>query len=244
MTVSERRTFKINGRSIGYTLKRSNKARLARLEVGSESGLTVVVPAGYLEQKVQLLLTSKRRWIADKLGKYGYIESGRGEHRVQAGDSIPFLGRNIRIETKENAESAGNVCLGTEGIVVNVKPGHAQINVALEKWYREEAHRKITGMVEDLSARMGLTYNRVTLKGHRSIWGSCSKAHNLNFNWRLVMTPETIIEYFLVHELAHLREMNHSARFWTIVEKYCPDWRARRKWLRDHARELAHTIAA
>jgi predicted metal-dependent hydrolase len=240
--LSEQHQFTINGRIVPYTLKRSTKAHFARLEVGSESGLTVVIPSTYQTQRVHLLLAKKQRWLTDKLGKYGHLELAGREPRVKAGDSVPYLGRNMKIETKENFETAGDVSMDEQSLVVSVRPGHSQISLALQKWYREEAQKKIGGMVEELSDRMNLTYNRVTLKGQKSIWGSCSCRHNLNFNWRLLMTPEPVIEYVLVHELAHLKEMNHSPKFWNIVERYCPDWKAHRKWLRDNAHDLAHTL--
>jgi predicted metal-dependent hydrolase len=91
---------------------------------------------------------------------------------------------------------------------------------------------------------MGVSHNEIRLKGHRSLWGSCSRTRNLNFNWRLVMTPIPVIEYVVIHELAHLKEMNHSPRFWRIVESYCPEWRARRQWLTEHSQLLASTLAA
>jgi predicted metal-dependent hydrolase len=244
MTTSEQHSVLLDGCSVHYTLKRSNRARYGRLEVGSESGLTVVVPAGYKIDRVRLFILPKHRWITEKLGKYGYLESTQKQQGLKPGDSLPYLGRNMRIETRESPDHAGDVRLCQQSLVVSVSPGNARINMALEKWYRDEAEKKIRIMVDGLCGRMGLSYNRVKLKGQRTIWGSCSPRHNLNFNWRLVMTPEPVIEYVLVHELAHLREMNHSPRFWKIVEQYCPRWREHRRWLREHAHDLSHTLAA
>ena len=85
---------------------------------------------------------------------------------------------------------------------------------------------------------MGLSYNRLIIKGQKTLWGSCSRKRNLNFNWRLMMALEPVIIYVVVHELAHLKFMNHSRKFWQLVEKYCPDWRQHRTWLRIHSTEL------
>ncbi len=87
---------------------------------------------------------------------------------------------------------------------------------------------------------MGVTYGRITIRMQKSRWGSCSAKGNLNFNCLLMRTPETIIDYVVVHELCHLKEMNHSERFWAEVEKVLPDYKERRKWLKDHESEIMY----
>ncbi|MCR4584773.1 MAG: M48 family metallopeptidase [Lachnospiraceae bacterium] len=85
---------------------------------------------------------------------------------------------------------------------------------------------------------MGVQYGRITIRMQKSRWGSCSSKKNLNFNCLLMLTPQEIIDYVIVHELCHLKEMNHSPRFWAEVEKVLPDYKERRKWLRDHEKEI------
>lgn len=86
--------------------------------------------------------------------------------------------------------------------------------------------------------RMGVTYNRITIREQKTRWGSCSSAGNLNFNWKLVLMPPELLDYVVVHELAHRREMNHSPRFWAVVEKELPDYRERREKLKKYGRQL------
>lgn len=93
-------------------------------------------------------------------------------------------------------------------------------------------HRKI----EDWSGKMQVAYGRVSIRDQKTRWGSCSSQGNLNFNWRLLMMPEKIMDYVIVHELAHRREMNHSPRFWAIVGSYIPDYQERRLWLKENGR--------
>ncbi len=85
---------------------------------------------------------------------------------------------------------------------------------------------------------MGLHYNSIFIRGQRTRWGSCSPAGNLTLNWKLLMAPEEIIDYVVIHELTHLKHMNHSKKFWDMVEQYCPDWKRYRKWLVTHEDEL------
>jgi hypothetical protein len=85
---------------------------------------------------------------------------------------------------------------------------------------------------------LGVTFGRVKVKDQRSLWGSCSREGNLNFNWRLTLAPFEVLDYVVVHELAHRLEMNHSRRFWAHVEKHCPDHRVHRRWLRKNGEAL------
>ena len=242
--ITEQHRLTIENHTIAYTLKKSDKARYARIEIGAESGLTVVTPACYGADRARALLFNKRRWIARKLAKYGLIEAGNRLRHLREGDVLPYLGRDMKIETSESRDKAGSVSVVSGTLMVCLCPGDHKLHLPLEKWYREQACKQIRPMVENVSQVMGLSYNRVTLKGQKTLWGSCSRKRNLNFNWRLMMTPEPIIEYVVVHELAHLKEMNHSPRFWRIVEKHCPAWREQRKWLRDHSQELSRLLPA
>lgn len=88
------------------------------------------------------------------------------------------------------------------------------------------------------AGRLGVTFGRVRVKGQRSLWGSCTRRGDLNFNWRLTLAPPEVLDYVVVHELAHRREMNHSRRFWDLVELHCPDHKAHRRWLRRNGPDL------
>ena len=96
----------------------------------------------------------------------------------------------------------------------------------------------IAARVAHWAAVLGVKYGRVSVKDQRSLWGSCSRKGNLNFTWRLAAAPEGTLDYVVIHELCHLREMNHSARFWAHVAAACPDFKAHRRWLRDNAAAL------
>ncbi|MDO8804161.1 MAG: M48 family metallopeptidase [Elusimicrobiota bacterium] len=100
---------------------------------------------------------------------------------------------------------------------------------------RGNAKEMITARVGHWAAALGLEYGRVFIKDQRTLWGSCSGRKNLNFNWRLAAAPPEALDYVVIHELCHLREMNHSKRFWDLVRAACPDYKARRKWLRDNS---------
>jgi len=103
---------------------------------------------------------------------------------------------------------------------------------------RKQAGELIRARVKCLGAALGLEYGKVFIKDQRTLWASCSRSKNLNFNWRLAAAPAEILDYVVMHELCHLREMNHSKRFWGLVREVCPDYKARKKWLKDNGMAL------
>lgn len=96
----------------------------------------------------------------------------------------------------------------------------------------EQAKNVFAAKCRTFAAQMGVTYGRITVREQKTRWGSCSSKGNLNFNWKLVLMPEEILDYVVVHELAHRKEMNHSTAFWAVVGSVIPDYRARRQWLK------------
>lgn len=103
------------------------------------------------------------------------------------------------------------------------------------KKYREQARALVVRKIAELNQTGEFVFNRIAIKNHRSRWGSCSKKKNLNFNYRIVFLPDNLVEYIVVHELCHLKEMNHSRRFWDLVGKFVPDYRQKRSILKQFA---------
>lgn len=99
---------------------------------------------------------------------------------------------------------------------------------------KERIKDKIAKRVSHYEQIMGLSANHITIKNQKTRWGSCSSKKNLNFNYRLAYMPQEILDYVVIHELAHLRHMNHSKQFWALVEQYLPDYRERRRWLKEY----------
>ena len=113
-------------------------------------------------------------------------------------------------------------------------PRDYEQNPALEVQYRKEARRRITERAAYFAEKMGVDYGRIAIKAAKTRWGSCSAQGNLNFHWKLILMPPAILDYVVVHELAHRIEMNHSPRFWAQVERILPDYRERRRWIKEN----------
>ncbi|HKP17711.1 MAG TPA: YgjP-like metallopeptidase domain-containing protein [Gaiellaceae bacterium] len=103
---------------------------------------------------------------------------------------------------------------------------------------RTAARELLCELVEQQAARLGVRYQRIRIADQRTLWGSCSSRGTLSFNWRLVLAPPEVLEYVVVHEVCHLRVPNHSRRFWALLDRHRPGWRAERAWLREHGPEL------
>ena len=235
---------RLDGQTISYTIKRSTIAKHVRLEVRPETGLTVVVPRSYDTRQVTHLLEAKKGWILSKLAKCGRLRTPTTEKEIRGGDTIPYLGRDLQVVRQQNRGGTDSVRLEQNRLVVSLRDGKGRLELVLEQWYRMQAARFIKGKAAKLSAPWGLTYNRLIIRGQKARWGSCSQKGNLSFNWKLIMMPEPVIDYVIVHELAHLKEMNHTKRFWELVGEQCLQWRDHRKWLKEHELELAAGLSA
>lgn len=109
---------------------------------------------------------------------------------------------------------------------------------ALEEKYRRDANIYVPIRVEFFAKQMGVTYHSVTIRGQKTRWGSCNSRGGLSFNWKLMLAPREILDYVVVHELCHRKEMNHSKVFWAEVEQVIPDYKEKRQWLKEHGDEL------
>jgi len=229
----------LNGLSVQYAVKRSSRAKHARLEVGAATGLTVVIPGSYKINDIPDLLRKKERWILDALAKYVKGHPVTEGTEPASGNFIPYLGRRLKVVTRYDSGTVTGVKLEKNRLLVDLDSRNGRLNLVLEWWYRQQAEKLIKKRVDELCPRMGITYGRLTVREARTRWGSCSQKGNINFNWKLMMVPEPVIDYVIIHELAHLKEMNHSKDFWKLVAEHCPQWRKHRKWLKDHEAELS-----
>jgi predicted metal-dependent hydrolase len=236
--VEEKRTATINHQTITYTIRRSFKARCVRLEVRQQTGLTVIVPRPYPISRVPEILKSKARWISRNLQRFSQLELLPARKKVSSGDTVPYLGRDLELVRQENHHGNSAVLSGNRLAISPDLFNNGLLEPALEQWYRAEAARLINERTTNLSSHMGISYKRIVIRGQKTRWGSCSRKKNLSFNWKLIMAPEPVIDYVIIHELIHLKEMNHSKKFWELVARYCPGWKEHKKWLKQHEADL------
>jgi hypothetical protein len=228
----------LQGRQIGYRLKQSQRTRGIRLEIRSETGLTVVVPRKYTRQQVIDMLRQKEGWILKHLPASKAVQMPLFTPEAGHGDRLFFMGRPIEIAINPRESVSSSAVLHGNKLLVSTGARNLAMPKILEKWYRQQAANIFKQKADSFKEIMGLRYNTIFIRGQKTRWGSCSPAGNLTLNWKLLMAPEDIIDYVVIHELAHLKHMNHSKKFWTMVDQYCPNWKKQRRWLVLHENEL------
>ena len=230
----------LDGKSISYTLKRSSKARLIWLKIYRETGLTVTVPRHYDIKLLPEYLRSRSKWILRNLtSPYRGEPASSTESNALPPNTISYLGEHFRVTKNINDSGAAAIKLEQIGGDMGANTSAGNLSQAeLEQWMKDQAARLINDKVKLFSQHMELIYNRVTIRSQKSRWASCSVRKNLNFNWKLIMAPEQVLDYVIIHELCHLKELSHSKAFWNLVSQYCPNWREHRTWLNRHCTEL------
>lgn len=241
----QRRSIMLGRQTISYTLRVSTRARRLRLLVrpssgGATDGLEVVVPQGVGIARVEAVLREKESWIVRTLRRVAEETARTAPPPLTTGRTLSFAGREIRLAVALGAAEGRFRAALVGGVLTLTVATHEQevIRAALVAWYRRQAKMIIAERLVHCNAAYGFAFGRVSIKEQKSRWGSCSRQGNLNFNWRLLLAPLPVLDYVVTHELAHLKEMNHSPRFWQLVGRGCPDYLAHRRWLRQHGNEL------
>ena len=243
LVIAERRVC-VGGRDVPCVVKRSSRARRVRFEVREDGSLTVVLPRSCGLEAVDEMVRSKSRWILRQVDRFAASMPLNGRGKLQAGDTVPYLGTPLRVEVCEGPGPEAGVELVGQTLLVRVGPSGGDLEPVVERWYRDQAAARLQRKAREYAAGLGVTWSRFSIRGQRTRWGSCSHRGTLSFNWRLMLAPEPVVDYVVVHEVAHLREMNHTGRFWRLVAERCPSWREHRKWLNDHGAELSALLAA
>ena len=224
--------LEVAGRRIPLVLVRHPRARRYLLRLRSDGTARVTIPRGGSLAEGKRFAARNLAWMEEQLRRLQFVDPAPREWRL--GSEIFFRGELMRIEAAPDGTPA--IRLGVEiflatDLTANLRP-------ALENQLRRLAGGELPPRVMEFAARHGLAVRRVTVRSQRTRWGSCSRHGTISLNWRLIQTPPLVRDYILLHELMHLREMNHSECFWRQVENACPDYRAAERWLKEHSKLL------
>lgn len=229
----EPRRITLGDRIVPYLLRRGSR-RTIGLSI-DHRGLRVGAPRRTSLADVETLIRKHGEWVVEKLDEWRTRR--RPEPlRIVDGARLAFLGDEIEIGV---AIGANRAIWSAGCLTLCMKPGLAPGPV-LEKALRERAREHFAARLVPLAAALGVAVPALALSSARTRWGSCSTKSGVRLNWRLIHFPEAIIDYVVVHELAHLRHMNHGPRFWSLVEVGCPDYRTARVELQRLAAHIPH----
>jgi predicted metal-dependent hydrolase len=231
-----------------YRIRRSDRARYARLTVTEAGEAVVVLPrraplavaaalveahASWIERHVAVVRTAQARLLDRPPLEEGRLLAIAGHaYRVSAVDRARERPARGRVEV------AGATPGRPGRIIVRLGRDGRATATLLEGWLRGRAHTTIGERAASLAPSIGVRPTRITVRDQRTRWGSASPSGALSFNWRLILAPPDVLDAVVVHELAHLRIRGHGRTFWALVERHAPQTRDARRWLRDNAREL------
>lgn len=231
----------INQRQIPFIIRRSQKARSLRLQINlDEPRVVLTAPRFAMAFEINRFLKSKTSWIEKHLIKALKKVDLRPKPQYKNGDIFYYFGEPLSFVITFTSKKRPNVKVRGEKMFLALNSAITEQKIpsaakkALQDYYRKKAEEVVHDRLQNFNEHYGFKYNRVTLRNQKSRWGSCTSSGNLNFNWRLIMAPIEVIDYVIVHELCHLKQMNHSKNFWSLVGEVVPKYKVYRKWLREN----------
>ena len=205
---------------IPYTVRRSSRARRVRVNVHAHTGVEVVLPTRAPERAAAAAVSELRPWIESRLQDAQRVLARIAE---RAG-TVPYLDTVLEL-----VPQPGRQRVHRDGARLLVPAGDAR--PALERFYRRAARDEIAPRLDRATALAGTRYSALDIRAQRTRWASCSSSGRMSFNWRLLLAPERVLDYVVWHEVCHLQILDHSPRFWALVERHWPSYREERQWL-------------
>ncbi|HEX5621501.1 MAG TPA: SprT family zinc-dependent metalloprotease [Solirubrobacteraceae bacterium] len=210
-----------------YTLRRSPRARRVRVSVESDGAVQVTLPKRASLREADEAVRELAPWIERR--RRALARAAAEVARTPG--TLPYLDAELTLVSE-----AGRTRVHRRGDMLLVP--QTGTTEALERWYRRAARAEIAPRLDAAVARAGTSYTGLTIRGQRTRWASCSSTGGMSFNWRLLLAPEAVLEYVIEHEVCHLEVMDHSPRFWRLLESRVPDWRDHARWLRRYGSTL------
>ncbi len=228
------RSIVIGSQTVAYQLRRSQR-RTIGLAI-DHRGLRVGAPTRARLGDIESLIRQHGQWVLDKLAAWRERPTPNTQE-ITDGTIIPLLGEPLTIALTSLGRARWQFGPQTLYLQPTATASPAQV---LEQALRDKARAVFAERLAIHAPRLGVAVPPLRLSSAKTRWGSCSHHGGISLNWRLVYMPLAVIDYVVCHELAHLKEMNHSPRFWSVVEQLCPDWRKLRLELRRQARLIPH----
>lgn len=221
-------------KDIQYSLKQS-KRKTTSILIERDGSVTVLAPENYDIEKVQSIIEEKRSWIYRNLAEWEDLNRTRVEREFVSGEGFPYLGSNYRL--KLVSEQKEDLIL-KNGYFLMRRDKAEYGSDLFKNFYRTKGLLRITKRVAHYAPKLGVEYRAIRVMELQHHWASCTPKGDLNFHWRCLMAPLSVLDYIVVHELAHLVHPNHSPAFWNLVDKILPTYSKQIAWLKHNGAGL------
>jgi predicted metal-dependent hydrolase len=206
-----------------------------------DGSVTVVVPRRARASGYDDFVLQHADWVRKQQARFAALREPAGEGALSPTTAVQYRGRTIPLQIIPAEGSRMAMRYDGDQFLVH-RPEHAtddHLKDLFRSWFRQVARPLFEERVSTLNARTRYQWQRIRIGEQKTKWGSCSSRGTLSFNWRLLMAPPEVLDYVVIHELAHLKQPNHSPAFWALVEQQCPDHKDHRRWLNKHGVSLA-----
>jgi hypothetical protein len=223
----------ITYKDITYSVERKERKTLS-IYVEPTGKIKILAPKDISKEELNQIIENKRYWIYKSLSELEELNETKVEREIVDGEGFLYLGRSYKLKIQKNLKRPLTL---RQGRFYLDKAHKMDAQDCFKEFYREKGLKHVSERVNYFKGKLGVSPNPVRVMELKNRWGSCSEKH-LNFHWKIMMAPMKIIDYIIVHELAHIIEPKHSLRFWEIVGAVIPDYRQRREWLKVNGANL------
>ncbi|HHP5603568.1 TPA: M48 family metallopeptidase [Bacillus paranthracis] len=232
-------TFQYGTTAIEYNIEYADDKKDVSIIVEWMEDIRLIVPTGITNEQVEEIIRKKAPIIFQKIKEVNEIIDPPLPKEFVSGEKFSYLGRNYRLKVyrEENLKKSQlnfvrGKFIASVPVGIDETEKRRQLLGLFKTWYLEHGIAKVESRLQLYCTKMGVSPNDVQLKEQRMRWGTCTPEGNIYLNWRIIMSPMSIVDYVLVHELAHLKYMNHSNDYWNFVRSILPDYEQRKEWLR------------
>jgi len=223
-------SVKLDQTYITFLLRQNTRIKRERLLISPEEGLVLETPQESTLRRAQNLIIKKKEWVLKELKNIKKAHKRVAEIKRYEQSVLVFGKEKVVIIKREQPkdyilEIRNSISLGFK----SAHPSHEEIQKLLNDWLKEKAKNYFTMRVRQIN-KGTFEYGKVMIKTQKNLWGSCSAEGNINLNWRLISAPKHESDYIILHELCHTRHLNHSKRYWKLVETVCPTYKQAEKW--------------
>ncbi|MES0370883.1 MAG: SprT family zinc-dependent metalloprotease [Mariprofundaceae bacterium] len=222
--------------NIDYKIRVSKRAQHARIVVRPDLSVEVVLPEGVSRQRAVALLQEKKAWVERSLKRFS--EHAKPQN-IQLSSNFPeqihfeSIGLKIALSYRQTDSERVRITQLDSGLQLSGNTGDAtRVKASLQRWLKQQAKKYLSQVLAELAEQHGFSYRKVVIRLQKSRWGSCSKSGDISLNAKLLFLPQELMRYVLLHELAHLKQMNHSEKFWSVVAECDADYLLHRKEMR------------